>query len=116
MLDIEGPTLRLNPVMIKTVLDGVICGLQSQTDRASAAMLAPLIARGLNVSAGAVADALTSDDQSVVGVRPRLVHARGNGVQWTPDDDRCVAARLLFKAARDWRVSGTAAVVARASI
>jgi hypothetical protein len=102
--------------MIKTVLDGVICGLQSQTDRASAATLAPLIARGLDVSAEAVANALTSADQSAIGVRPRLVHARGNGVQWTPDDDHCVAARLLFTPADHWQVNGAATVIARTSI
>jgi hypothetical protein len=110
MLDVEGPATRLTPTLIKTILDGIICALQSQTDSTSAAALAPIIARGLNAPAEAVAQALTRADQSAVGVRARLVHARSNGVQWTPDDDRCVAARLSFKPARRWHFNGTVTV------
>jgi hypothetical protein len=110
MLDVEGPERRLTPVLVKTILDGVVCGLQSQTDTATAAALAPRIAGGLDAPAAAVADALIRAGSSAVGVRTRLVHAHGNGVQWTPDDDRCVAARLLFRAAHQWRVAGTVTV------
>jgi len=110
MLDVEGPERRLTPVLIKTILDVVVCGLQSQTDTASAAALAPRIAGALDAPVSAVLDALTQADPSALGVRTRLVHARGSGVQWTPDDDRCVAARLLFRPADRWRIAGTVTV------
>ena len=110
MLDVEGPERRLTPVLVKTILDGVVCGLQSQTDTASAAALAPRVAGPLDAPVAAVADALTRAGPSAIGVRTRLVHARGNGVQWTPDDDRCVAARLLFRPAERWRIAGTVTV------
>jgi len=111
MLEVEGPAQRLTPALVKVILDGVVCGLQSQTDDAGAATLAPRIAEALAVSAGAVEDALTHAAPSALGVRTRLVHARASNVQWAPDDDRCMAARLLFKPDDRWRITGTVTVV-----
>jgi hypothetical protein len=105
MLDVDGPAGRLAPVLVKTILDGVVCGLQSQTDTATAAALAPRIAGALDAPVAA-----TRAGPSALGVRTRLVHARGNGVQWTPDYDRCMAARLLFRPAHHWRIAGTVTV------
>jgi hypothetical protein len=111
-LEVEGPVRRLTPSLLKCIVDGVVCGLQSQTDQAGAAAVAPLIAGPLGVSADAIAQALTSVEPSALGVRATLVHPRGKGVQWAPDDDRCVAARLLFKTGLRWRLAGSVSAVA----
>jgi hypothetical protein len=112
MFDVEGPAKRLTPVLVKGIVDGVVSGLQSQTDLAGAASAAPRIAEVLGAPAVAVQEALTDPVASALGIRESLVRARGARVQWAPDDDRCVAARLLFKPARYWGIAGTASVVA----
>lgn len=107
-LDVAGPAAGLRPGLLKTVLDGTICGLQSQTDDVGAETVAPLIAATVGATTEDVRAALLDADGSALGLRPRLVHPRGSGVQWTPDDDLCVAARVLFSAAEHWRISGSA--------
>lgn len=110
-LEVQGPARRLTPGLVKTILDGVVCSLQSQTDADRAALMAPLIAGTLDAPTSAVEEALTDPGPSVLGTRPRLVHARGTGVQWSSHDDRCVAAQVLFRAADRWRLAGNAAIV-----
>jgi len=97
---------------VKGIVDGVVSGLQSQTDLTGAASASPRIAEVLGAPAVAVQEALTDPAPSALGVRESLVRAWGARVQWAPHDDRCVAARLLFKPARDWGIAGTASVVA----
>jgi hypothetical protein len=112
MLDVEGPAKRLTPVLVKGIVDGIVSGLQSQTDLAGAASAAPRIAEVLGAPVIAIQEALTDPAPSALGVRASLVRAWGARVQWAPDDDLCVAARLLFKPARRWTIAGTASVVA----
>jgi hypothetical protein len=112
MLDVAGPAKRLTAVLVKGIVDGVVSGLQSQTDLGGAASASPRIAEALGVPAVAVQEALTDSRTSALGIRGSLVRAWGARVQWAPDDDRCVAARLLFKPARQWGITGTASVVA----
>jgi hypothetical protein len=112
MLDVEGPAKRLTAVLVKGIVDGVVSGLQSQTDLAGAASAAPRIAESLGAPVLAVQEALTDPEPSALGVRDSLVRAWGSRVQWAPDDDLCVGARLLFKPSRRWSISGTASVVA----
>lgn len=109
-LDVEGPVPGLSPGLLKTILDGTICALQSQDDRVVAQDLGPLIASALGVAPDAVVDALLDRSGSALGVRSRLVHRHGKGVKWSPDDDRCVAARILFAPSKQWRISGSASV------
>jgi hypothetical protein len=94
-LNVQGPATSMTPGMLKCIIDGIVSGLQSQSDLAGAEALAPLIARTIGAPVAAVIVALTDATPSSIGARQRLVHARGAGVQWTPDDDRCVAARVL---------------------
>ena len=110
-LDVEGPAKRLTAVLVKSIVDGVVCGLQSQTDHAGAASAAPRIAESLGAPVLAVQEALTDPVPSALGVRENLIRAWGSRVQWAPADDLCVAARLLFKPARRWGITGTASVV-----
>jgi len=112
MLDVEGPAKRLTAVLVKGIVDGVVSGLQSQTDHAGAASAAPRVAEALGAPVIAIQEALTDPEPSALGVRASLVRAWRSRVQWAPDDDLCVAARLLFKPARRWSIAGTASVVA----
>ena len=112
MLDVEGPTKRLTAVLVKGIVDGVVCGLQSQTDHAGAASAAPRIAETLGAPASGIEEALIAPGPSALGVRESLVRAWGARVPWAPDDDLCVAARLLFRPSSRWSITGTASVVA----
>jgi hypothetical protein len=111
MLDVEGPTKRLTPALVKGIVDGVVSGLQSQTDRVGAVGAASRVAETLGMPVAAVEAALMDPAPSVLGVRESLVRTWGKRVQWAPDDDRCVAARLLLQPSRSWRIAGTASVV-----
>ena len=108
-LTVEGPASGLTPGLLKTILDGTICGLQSETDAALAEAVAPIIARAIGVSSDAVRHALLDDGPSALGPRRRFIHAHGGGVKWEPADDRCMAARVLFSPAETWLISGVAA-------
>jgi hypothetical protein len=110
-LNIEAPIERLRPSLIKTILDGVVSAMQSQTDQATASALAPRIAEAIPATAEAAFTALIDSAPSVLGLRGNLVNGHGAGVKWAPDDDYCLAARLLLRPAPHWRISGDAAIV-----
>ena len=93
-LDIEAPIERLRPGLIKTLLDGIISGLQSQTDQAMAAVLAPRIAEAIPATAQAVLAALTDSAPSVLGIRDKLVNGHGSGVNGHPTTT--TASRLAY--------------------
>jgi hypothetical protein len=57
-LDVQGPVRGLTVGRLKTILDGAICALQSETDVARATAVAPLIASNVGAPADAVLDAL----------------------------------------------------------
>jgi hypothetical protein len=100
-LTISGPSPGLTPPLLKTLLDGSICALQSESDLAKATEVA---------DPHAVLSALIDTSPSVLGARRRLVHRHGAGIQWEPDDDYCVAATVLFAPAIHWRISWSVAV------
>jgi hypothetical protein len=109
-LDVEGPAPALSPGLLKIVLDGTICALQSETDATLAVTTAPIIADALRVPTEAVLQALVDREPSALGTRRRFIHGHGPGVKWEPDDDRCVAAQILFRRAERWRIAGSVAV------
>jgi hypothetical protein len=39
----------------------------------------------------------------VLGAKPRLLHRRGDGVQWAPADELCVAGEVLVAESEDGR-------------
>jgi hypothetical protein len=112
---LRGPVAFARPSLVKVLIDGVVCALQSQTDRADAAFTAPLIAGALRADVDRVLEHLLDPRPSALGARARLVHRRGAGVQWSPDDDGCVAGELRLVPDPDWKLSGTAVAVVRAS-
>lgn len=114
-LEIASPTQRLTPALVKSILDGVVCGLQSQNGPLDAA-LASRIADRLDTPPEKAQQALADAAPSTLGVCPRLVCARGSGVQWLPDDHLCTAAKLTFKPAKRWHITGTVAAAAPARL
>lgn len=57
MLDVEGPAKRLTAVLVKSIVDGIVSGLQSQTDLAGAASAAPRVGESLGVPGAAIQEA-----------------------------------------------------------
>ena len=106
-LEVAGPGRGLRPGLLKTVLDGTICALQSEADASLAAAMAPLIAARLEAREESVRSALTDHAPSALRRKTRFVHAHGPGIKWEPDDDRCAAARVAFLRASAWRISGS---------
>lgn len=94
--------------LVKGVLDGVVCALQAHTDIHTVGGLSERLARVINASPEAIADRLTDTREAVLGTVPQLLHARGNGVQWRPEDHLLVAGALELEAAsgNEWLISG----------
>lgn len=109
-LDVSGPAMRLAPPLIKVILDGVVCSLQSQTDPVDAT-LASLIAVQVDAPAEGIREALGDTRPSALGVRRRLVCTRSTGVQWLPDDHLCMAAKMLLRPNDRWHITGDVAAV-----
>jgi hypothetical protein len=114
ILSVSGPVAFARPSLVKTVIDGVVCALQSQTDHHDADFTAPLIAAKLGVDGIQVREHLLDPHPSALGTRARLVHRRGSGVQWSPDDDGCVAGEMHLEPSDDWEISGAAVSLIRA--
>ena len=114
VLSLSGPVTFARPSLVKTVIDGVVCALQSQTDRQDADVTAPRLAGALGVDESLVRAHLLDPSPSALGTRPRLVHRRGTGVQWSPDDDACVAAEVHLAPSNEWAVCGAVVSVIRA--
>lgn len=96
----------VRPELVKSLVDGVICAFQNHLDQTTVADVAAGIAPTVAVPADLVATQLASGRRAVLGPKARLVHARGGGVQWSPDDHRCVLGRVLRRPGDSWRVSG----------
>jgi hypothetical protein len=112
-LRLSGPTNGARPALVKILIDGVVCALQSQTDDEDVDAVAPLIASSLGAPVERVRRHLLDDRPSVLGTRPRLVHRRARGVQWAPDDDACVAGEVMIQPAERWSIRGEVAAVVR---
>jgi len=108
-LRLSGPAKGLTVGVLKPILDGTICALQSEPDSVNASLVATRLADSLEVSTSDVLGALLDETPSALGPRRRLVHRHGPSVKWEPDDDRCVAASVLFEASDEWALRGTVA-------
>lgn len=113
-LRLGGPAQSAQPGLVKIVIDGVVCALQSQTDPAGADDLAPIIATSLRVDRERVRDHLLDASRSALGTRVQLAYPRAKGVQWAPDDDYCVAGEVLLEPAADWSLSASVFGLTRA--
>lgn len=90
--------------LVKTVIDGLLTALHAQDLRDPSvadvvARLAPMVRREPET----VERWLIDDRCAALGVRRRLVHLRGKGIQCAADDARLHAVRLeLDRGAREW--------------
>ncbi len=88
-------TAPLNLVnLLKPVFDGVVSSFH-QHDGTDDAELGRRVAGSLESEPERVSQLLVDGSQAVLGSR-RLLWRRGDGVQWGPADDRCVAGELLL--------------------
>lgn len=80
---------------LKGIIDGVVCAFQAHTNRADVGELAARVSRVLPAAADEIEALLLDQDKAVLGIVQRLLHKRGDGVQWAPADDLCVAGELV---------------------
>lgn len=105
-LRLAGPKPGLTPGLLKTALDGVICGLQRELVEENAAAAASVIAQAVAATVSDVEESLTRGLAALGGKR-RLVHLWRKGVKWEPDDHQCVAARVLYETAPHWELAAS---------
>lgn len=94
--------------LVKPLMDGVVCAFQAHRDRSTVDEVAERLAETLDAPAAEIAARLTSERRAVLGAVPRLLHPRGNGVQWAPADHLLVAGSLLIMPpeGQSWRLDG----------
>ena len=99
----------VNPAsLLKGLLDGVVCAFQVHWDHSTVDVMASRLAKHIDAPGPDIAAQLVDERRAVLGGLPRLVHARGKGVQWRPDDHLLVAGSLLLKPplGEGWKLSG----------
>jgi hypothetical protein len=108
-LDLETPPSARPGVrseLVKALIDGVVSAFQAHLDDTTVPSIATKIANGINADPNEVAVKLLASGRAVLGLRHRLVHSRGEGVQCNPSDHLCVAGQLLSHPGNQWRLSG----------
>lgn len=82
---------------------------QAHEDTSTVSDLALRLSRHVPASTGEIEAALLRTDVAVLGVVPRLLHARGDGVQWAPGDNLSIAGELLVTEPTNaaWGMRGT---------
>lgn len=83
--------------IIKSFLDGIICAFQAHTDTTTAADIAARLSKTMSTPIDEIRALLLDPRRAVLGVVPKLAHARGSGVIWAPADAYWRAAELLFE-------------------
>jgi hypothetical protein len=96
------------PRLLKGIFDGVVSAFQAHTDTSDIAELAARVSRHVTAPPAEIEALLLCQRQAVLGAVPRLLHRRGNGVQWAPADDLCIAGELLAEPPTDaaWSIKG----------
>ena len=94
--------------LVKGIFDGVVSAFQAHGNTSGAAELAALVSRTLQTDLADIQTLLVGQRQAALGTQPRLLHRRGDGVQWSPADDLCVAGELLAEAppVSTWAIKG----------
>lgn len=96
----------VRPELLKSVVDGVVCAFHNHLNEMTMTGVASTIANQLAVAPEVIAATLSEPVYAVLGARPNLVHTRGQGVQWNPADERCVAGQLVRRPSERWELSG----------
>ncbi|WP_459622468.1 hypothetical protein [Burkholderia sp. 3C] len=81
------------PTTLKKLLDGIVAGLQADPDLDAEAVRR--LSQRMSRSPEVVAARLTAPANAVLGLRPRLLFARRNSVQWNPGDDKCDSVTVV---------------------
>jgi len=92
-----GRAYREPRIVAQGLLDGVVCAFQVHWDHRTVDAMASRLAKHIDAPGPAIAAQLVDERRAVLGGLRRLVHARGKGVQWRPDDHLLVAGSLLLK-------------------
>ena len=105
-LVLSGPTAGRNTAsLIKPVLDGLLSALHRHSHPEVARDVAARIAPRVKANADVVFERLVSDRRAALGPR-RFAWLRGEGTQWGPADDLCVACEMrLDRKAAEWSLS-----------
>lgn len=110
LLRLRAPGAPRPADIVKPLVDGVVSGLHVHDGRGLEVVATRLAAR-LKEPVERVREALVSPLGAVLGTR-RLLWPRGDGYQWNPADDECVACELLWERdpdTQDWILSGSIA-------
>lgn len=107
----------LNAELVKQVIDGVVSAFQGHTDTSTSGKVAARLAKVLPADPAEIEALLLDCRWAVLGAVPRLVHLRGDAVQWNPGDDWCDAGELLAAHPEpgdtQWAISGQIVELAR---
>ena len=101
----RGTRLNLTSV-IKPVFDGIVAAFSR--DEGGMDLATERLAAALGIDQEELTGLLEDETMAVLGSR-RLVHPRGRGVQWNPNDDLLVAGEFSFAddaPEGEWRLSG----------
>ena len=85
--------------LLKPLLDGTVTAFHRHDGKAQA-LVAERLTTVLEVRAQDVLSFLSESTNAVLGTRT-LLWIRGDGVQWNPADDCCVAGELLFESSSE---------------
>ena len=86
-----------SPELVKSVVDGTVTALQAHRDPSTVGELSARLEPQLGASAEMLAAALQERTRAVLGVKDRLLYTRARGVQWSPDDEHCLAGEVLIE-------------------
>lgn len=108
-LRIDGPKgININLASVaKPLLDGIICAFHVH-DGTNMSLLSGRLADLTGMDKGTVENMLMDSANSILG-KTRLLHPFGQGVQWNPADDLCMAVKILFNSClppNTWQLSG----------
>jgi hypothetical protein len=94
--------------LVKGIFDGVVCAFQAHTDRINVSELSKRVSRNVPAPPEEIEALLVNENKAVLGAVPRLLHLRGDGAQWAPADDLCVAGELLSEqpTTSTWAIKG----------
>jgi hypothetical protein len=81
--------------VLKPLVDGIVAGLQFDPDPRQK-VIERLAAR-MGMEAQSVSRRLKNPNNPLLGERSRLVHKRGNSVQWNPGDDKCDRVTVIAR-------------------
>ncbi len=102
-----------SPELVKSVIDGTVAAFQAHRDHSTVGELSARLESQLGASAEMLAAALQDRTRAVLGIKDRLLYTRARGVQWSPDDEHCLAGEVLIEPVSGgrWTLAGIAEAI-----